>query len=113
MQFKDIKNAVAASVLGHGDTYTAASDAIWEHPEVNFHEDYSAEVIRSLLKENGFAVTDHLGGLPNAFRAEFGSGNPVIAYLGEFDALSSLSQKAGCAVRDPITPGAPAEIARI
>lgn len=107
MQYESIKNAVAASVLAHGDTYTAASDAIWEHPEVNFHEDYSAEVIRSLLKENGFAVTDHLGGLPNAFRAEFGSGNPVIAYLGEFDALSSLSQKAGCAVRDPITPGAP------
>ena len=107
MQYESIKNAVAASVLAHGDTYTAASDAIWEHPEVNFHEDYSAEVIRSLLKENGFAVTDHLGGLPNAFRAEFGSGKPVIAYLGEFDALSSLSQKAGCTVRDPITPGAP------
>jgi len=107
MQFKDIKNAVAASVLGHGDTYTAASDAIWEHPEVNFHEDYSAEVIRNLLKEHGFSVTDKLGGMPNAFRAEFGCGNPVIAYLGEFDALSALSQKAGCAVKQPLTPGAP------
>ncbi len=107
MQYESIKNAVAASILAHCASYTAASDAIWEHPEVNFHEDYSAEVLRSILRENGFAVTDNLGGLPNAFRAEFGSGKPVIAYLGEFDALSSLSQKAGCAVRDPITPGAP------
>ena len=54
MQFKDIKNAVAASVLAHGDTYTTASDAIWEHPEVNFHEDFSAGVIRNLLEKNGF-----------------------------------------------------------
>ena len=107
MQAQFIKNAVTASVLTHSEAYTAASDAIWEHPEVNFHEDYSSEIIRSILRENGFALTDNLGGLPNAFRAEFGSGKPVIAYLGEFDALSSLSQKAGCAVKDPIMPGAP------
>ena len=102
-----LKHAVCHSVDVHTHTYTAASDAIWEHPEMNFHEDYSAEVIRSLLAENGFSITDHLGGMPNAFRAEYGSGKPVIAYLGEFDALSSLSQKAGCAVKSPVTPGAP------
>jgi len=107
MQYDHIKNAIAESVLAHSSVYTAASDDIWEHPEVNFHEDYSAEVLRRLLRENGFSITDNLGGLPNAFRAEFGSGKPVIAYLGEFDALSSLSQKAGCSVKDPITPGAP------
>jgi len=102
-----IKRAVQASILAHSADYTAASDAIWEHPEVNFHEDYSAGVIRSMLEKNGFSITDRLGGMPNAFRAEFGSGKPVIAYLGEFDALSALSQKAGCAVKDPVTPGAP------
>ena len=107
MQVELIKNAVTASVLAHSEAYTAASDAIWEHPEVNFHEDYSSEIIRSILRENGFTLTDNLGGLPNAFRAEFGCGKPVIAYLGEFDALSSLSQKADCAVKDPIVPGAP------
>ena len=100
-------HAVCASVDAHAQAYTAASDAIWDHPEVNFHEDYSAEVIRTILKENGFAVTDRLGGMPNAFRAEFGSGKPVIAYLGEFDALSALSQKAGCAQKEPLAAGAP------
>ena len=100
-------HAVCASVDAHAQAYTAASDAIWDHPEVNFHEDYSAEVIRTILEENGFAVNDRLGGMPNAFRAEFGSGKPVIAYLGEFDALSALSQKAGCAQKEPLTAGAP------
>lgn len=107
MALEHLKQAVCASVDAHSSAYIAASDAIWDHPEVNFHEDYSAAVIRDILTQNGFAVTDRLGGMPNAFRAEYGSGKPVIAYLGEFDALSSLSQKAGCAVKEPITPGAP------
>ena len=107
MHANAIKSAVQASVLTHSANYTAASDAIWDHPEVNFHEDFSAGVIRGMLEENGFSINDRLGGMPNAFRAEFGSGKPVIAYLGEFDALSALSQKAGSAIKDPVTPGAP------
>ena len=103
----EMKQFVLSSVDAHAGAYIAASDAIWDHPETNFHEDYSAGVIRQLLLDHGFAVTDQLGGLPNAFRAEYGSGKPVIAYLGEFDALSSLSQKAGCAIKEPITAGAP------
>ena len=103
----EMKSFILNSVQAHSPAYIAASDDIWEHPEMNFHEDYSADVIRRMLREHGFSIEDRLGGLPNAFRAQYGSGSPVIAYLGEFDALSSLSQKAGCAVKDPVTPGAP------
>ena len=103
----DIKSAVLASIAAHADACAAASDAIWEHPEVNFHEDFASETLIRLLRENGFAVETGLCGLPNAFRAQYGSGKPVIAYLGEFDALSTLSQKAGCAVREPVQSGAP------
>ena len=103
----EMKQFVLASVDANSGAYIAASDAIWDHPETNFHEDYSAGIIRQILLDHGFAVTDKLGGMPNDFRAEYGSGKPVIAYLGEFDALSSLSQKAGCAVKEPITAGAP------
>ena len=107
MDFTRLQRAVCGSIDANAAAYTAASDAIWEHPEVNFHEDYAASRLIAMLKENGFAVTGNLAGLPNAFRAEYGSGRPVIAYLGEFDALSSLSQKAGCAYREPLSPGAP------
>ena len=103
----ELKRSIVESIDASSAVYTAASDYIWEHPETNFHEDLSAAAIRALLENNGFAVTDRLGGMPNAFRAEYGSGSPVIAYLGEFDALSALSQKAGCAAKEPLTPGAP------
>lgn len=103
----DIKPFVLASIAAHKDAYTAASDAIWEHPEVNFHEDFASDTLIRLLRENGFSIETNLCGLPNAFRARYGSGKPVIAYLGEFDALSALSQKAGCATREPVCGGAP------
>ena len=103
-QFKD---TVTKSVTTHASAYTVLSDGIWDHPEVNFHEDYAASALRGALRENGFSIEDGLGGLPNAFRASYGSGRPVIAFLGEFDALSAMSQKAGCAVREAQTPGAP------
>ena len=103
----ELQSAVLQSIAAHADAYAAASDAIWEHPEVNFHEDFASETLIRLLRENGFAVATGLCGLPNAFRAQYGSGAPVIAFLGEFDALSALSQKAGCAVREPVQTGAP------
>ncbi|WP_049082442.1 M20/M25/M40 family metallo-hydrolase, partial [Klebsiella michiganensis] len=45
------------------------------------------------------------GGIPNAFIASFGAGQPVIALLGEFDALAGLSQQAHCAEPASSTPG--------
>ena len=93
--------------MGNQHLIRAVSDAIWDHPETNFHEDFAAAELIGQLERAGFTVTRNLAGLPNAFRACYGSGRPVIAFLGEFDALSSLSQKAGCAVREPLEPGAP------
>ena len=107
MEFERYQSAVCASVDAHAASYIAASDAIWDHPEVNFHEDFASARLRALLSENGFAVTDRLGGMPNAFRAEYGEGKPVIAFLCEYDALSAMSQQPLCAVREPLTPGAP------
>ena len=107
MPFETLQRAVHSSVSAHASAYTAASDAIWDHPEINFHEDFAAGTLRSLLEENGFSITEPLGDLPNAFRAEYGSGRPVIAFLGEFDALSAMSQRAGCAVKSPEKAGAP------
>ncbi len=102
-----IRTSIAASVDRLADSYTRLSDAIWDRPELNFHEDYAAGELTSLLENHGFAITKDLGGLPNAFRAQYGQGKPVIAFLAEFDALSSLSQQAGCCEKSPVTPGAP------
>lgn len=107
MNKETIRDRVKKSMDSHEGRLIAAANDIWDHPEVNFHEDYSSGVLKRLLKEEGFSITEPLADLPNTFRAEYGSGSPVIGFLCEFDALSALSQKAGCTVKDPLEPGKP------
>lgn len=85
---------------------TAIADAIWDHPETRFEEFWSAERLALALEAEGFEVCREAGGIPNAFVASYGSGKPVIALLGEYDALAGLSQQAQCAYPAAATPGA-------
>lgn len=55
----------------------------------------SANAQIDLLEKHGFKITKNIADIPTAFMAEYGSGDLVIGYLGEFDALSGLSQVAG------------------
>lgn len=86
---------------------TALSDAIWEHPETAFEEFYSSEALCSYLEQEGFTVEKGLAGISTAFSAKFGSGKPVVAVLGEFDALSNMSQQAGVFEEIPLEEGKP------
>ena len=63
------KERVCSNVDTHKETYTQLADAIWDKPELNFHEDFAADALCTLLENEGFAVTKQLGNLPNAFRA--------------------------------------------
>ena len=53
----------------------------------------SANYLRKLLSEEGFTIENNEH-LEHAFIAQYGEGKPVIAILGEYDALPGLSQKA-------------------
>ncbi|URO01156.1 M20 family metallopeptidase [Leclercia adecarboxylata] len=86
--------------------FTAIADEIWDHPETRFEEFWSAERLAGALEEAGFTLTREAGGVPNAFIASYGEGKPVIALLGEYDALAGLSQQAHCATPQSDTPGA-------
>lgn len=81
------------------------SDAVWETPETAFSEYKSIETLIAGLKDLGFEVTEKLAGIDTAFCGRFGSGKPVIGFLGEFDALSGLSQISGIADKKPLIEG--------
>lgn len=86
---------------------SALSDRIWELAETKFEEFASAELLACRLEQEGFAVERGTGGLPTAFMASYanGSGGPVIAFLGEYDALPGLSQQGGLAVQQAVERG--------
>ena len=89
----------------HADLFRGMAYEIWENPELSLKEYRAAELYCGKLRELGFTVTENLCNIPTALCGSFGSGRPVIGILGEFDALSGLSQKAGAAEPVPVTPG--------
>ena len=86
-----------------------ANDRIWEYAELAYHETRSADLLCQILKDEGFSVTTGDAGIPTCFTGTFsyGSGKPVMGILGEYDALSSLSQKAASPRKEPVEAGTP------
>jgi aminobenzoyl-glutamate utilization protein B len=87
------------------DAYEALSDRVWEIPEICYTEYRSVAEHRSMLEEEGFRITENLAGIPTAIMGEAGEGGPVIAILGEYDALPGLSQVANIAEPKEVVPG--------
>ena len=74
-------------------------------PEVCYTEARSAAEHLAELRHQGFRTTENVAGIPTALMGEWGEGGPVIAFLGEYDALPGLSQEAGVAEPRPIEAG--------
>ena len=85
--------------------YIALSDRIFGTPETLYNEFASVAEHVAVLKTEGFRVTEGICGMPTAVMGEAGSEGPVIAILGEFDALPQLSQAPGIAEPRPIEAG--------
>ncbi len=81
--------------------FTALSDDLWDHPELRWEEHRSMGEHIRVAESHGARITRDAGGVPTAFQAEWGSGSPVIAFLGEYDALDGVSQAAGAAEQTP------------
>jgi aminobenzoyl-glutamate utilization protein B len=87
------------------DEFNALSDRVWEIPELCYGEFKSCAEHTAMLEAQGFRVTQNVAGIPTAVMGEFGEDGPIIAILGEYDALPGLSQEAGVAEPRPL-PGA-------
>ena len=92
-------------VEAHRDAFIALSDRVFDTPETLYREVRSAAEHRRALAEQGFRITDAPAGIPTAVIGEAGDGGPVIAILGEYDALPGLSQEPGGAEHRPIEDG--------
>jgi aminobenzoyl-glutamate utilization protein B len=92
-------------VEANQDQYITLSDRIFDLPEIAYQEHKSAAEHAAYLEAAGFRVTKGAADIPTTVIGEAGEGGPVIAILGEFDALPGLNQEAGIAQPQPVTPG--------
>ncbi len=89
----DDKSALLQKMDARAAHYGDVSRKIWEFAEVGYKENKSAELLKSELRSAGFTLADNVAGIPTAFTATWGQGKPVIAIMGEYDALPGLSQE--------------------
>ncbi len=103
----DNRNSLWRQVDAHKDRLIALSDRVWGMPEVCYTEAQSVAEHVAELKHQGFRIRENVAGIPTAVIGEAGEGGPVIAFLGEYDALPGLSQEAGAAEHRPVESGGP------
>src|SRR5918993_3821158 len=87
--------ATALSWLdSNASTLARVNRNIWGFAETGLEEVKSSKELQDLLTANGFSVETSVAGMPTAFVGTYGSGQPVIGILAEYDALPGLSQDA-------------------
>lgn len=92
-------------VAAQEDRLRALSDAVWATPETCYGEHASVAAHKAELAHQGFRITENAADIPTALVGEWGEGEPVIAFLGEYDALAGLSQQADLAEPRPVVEG--------
>lgn len=100
------KEAMLAWLDQHSTDFTQISDAIWEKPELSYHEFFASKLQSDFMEGHGFDVKRDVAGMNTAFIAEWGIGRPIFGFAGEFDALPGLSQKSQCNF-EPVVEGGP------
>jgi aminobenzoyl-glutamate utilization protein B len=85
---------------------TKISDEIWEFAELGLIEHRSSSLLIRDLEKHGFKIQRGVAGMPTAFIASYGDSKPIIAIMGEYDALPGLSQKRSPR-KEPLKSGSP------
>jgi aminobenzoyl-glutamate utilization protein B len=96
--------AVAEAVARRQGMLAEMAREIWRRPELGLLEFEASDRQARALEGEGFSVRRGVGGMATALRAVWGQGGPVIAMLGEFDALPGLSQT-DAPRREALEPG--------
>jgi aminobenzoyl-glutamate utilization protein B len=92
---------IARAVDERARGFIELADQIWDNPELRWQEFDSVAAQKDVADGAGFRICESVAGIPTAFSAEYGSGGPLIAFLGEYDSLAGLSQESGVARPQP------------
>ena len=87
------KKGVQNSINKRAKEYEKIAKSIWDWAEMGYQEEKSSNLLKKILSDQEFNIKSGVANIPTAFTASYGSGLPIIAILGEYDALPGLSQK--------------------
>ena len=102
---KTNKHVIWDFVSKNQKRFQELADKVWSTPETCYSEQNSVSAHVDELIYHGFSVTKGIANIPTAVVGEYGTDGPIIAFLGEYDALAGLSQKADVFHQDPVKKG--------
>jgi len=101
------KGELAADIDSRARFTQRIVDQIFSYAELGFQEFETSAYLVELLRDNGFTVEEGVAGIPTAWLATWGSGEPVISLGTDIDNIPKASQTPGVACRKPLVDGAP------
>ena len=106
-QLTGYKAEAVANVDGMAKLTQEIVDSVFSFAELGFQEFETQRYLTAILESNGFTVEQGVSGVPTAWWATWGNGEPVIALGSDVDGIPKASQMPGVAWRQPIIEGAP------
>jgi aminobenzoyl-glutamate utilization protein B len=82
-------------------------DMVFSFGELGFQEVRTVAYLTGILEREGFTVQRGCAGMPTCYVASWGSGSPVVGFMGDIDGLPETSQKPGVPWEEPLIPGGP------
>jgi aminobenzoyl-glutamate utilization protein B len=106
---EELKSEVLAEVSSPELTELSQEmvDMIYSFSELGFQEVWTADYVTGILEGEGFSVERGCAEMPTCYVGTWGSGSPVLGFMGDIDALPETSQKPGVPWQEPLIPGGP------
>ena len=103
----DLKGEALQEVLSMEKLSQEMVDMIFSFSELGFQELWTMEYITGILEAEGFTIETGCSDMPTCYVASWGSGHPVIGFMGDIDGLPETSQRPGVPYHDPLIEGGP------
>jgi len=99
MEKQTIKQRVLAAIDQEKDRLIALTERLWKHPELGYKESFGTKVVADFLRDLGMEPEENIAITGCSAEIEGSDQGPVIAVLGELDAIVSPEHPAA----DPAT----------
>ena len=106
-RLEKLKSSVVEGVESRRKLSQVMNDTVFSFGELGYQEVETSKYLTGVLEKNGFKIERGVAGMPTAWVATWGSGQPVIALGSDIDCIPKASQKPGVAYRERLVEGAP------
>ena len=106
-ELRGLKSEAASDIDANRKLTQEIVDSLFSFSELGFQEFQTQRYLTEILEDAGFEVEQGISGMPSAWWARWGEGEPVIALGSDVDGLPKASQMPGVAYRQPMIEGGP------